>query len=158
MKLIFAGSPIKSKLEKTGLDRIKEMAKNSVGSRGQCFTCGKVLNSRANAIRHFMLVHSKDQMSSEHPCPKCGKVFRTHNSARDHLRRTHKVYASNKSSSWCEKKGLVWILPDAITMQFEKFFYAKRLTVYNFGIHIVCFCWPRLELKYKVFIWRKSLL
>jgi len=93
------GSPKKSKLEETGLDRIKEMAKNSVGSRGQCFTCGKVLNSRANAIRHFMLVHSKDQMSSEHPCPKCGKVFSTPNSVKDHLRRTHKVYASNKSSS-----------------------------------------------------------
>ena len=86
----------KAKLDETGIDRIKEMAKNSVGSQGQCFTCGKVLNSRANAIRHFMLVHSKDQMSSEHPCPKCGKVFRTHNSARDHLRRMHKIYASHK--------------------------------------------------------------
>ena len=95
-EITFAGTAKKAKLDETGIDRIKEMAKNSVGSRGQCFTCGKVLNSRANAIRHFMLVHSKDQISSEHPCPKCGKVFKTHNSARDHLRRMHKIYASVK--------------------------------------------------------------
>ena len=95
-EIIFAGTAKKAKLDETGIDRIKEMAKNSVGSRGQCFTCGKVLNSRANAIRHFMLVHSKDQISSSHPCPKCGKVFSTPNSVKDHLRRTHKIYASDK--------------------------------------------------------------
>ena len=95
-EITFAGTTKKAKLEETGIDRIKEMAKNSVGSRGQCFTCGKVLNSRANAIRHFMLVHSKDQISSSHPCPKCGKVFSTPNSVKDHLRRTHKIYASDK--------------------------------------------------------------
>ena len=77
----------------TGDPRL-EANKQMVGDQGQCFTCGKILSNRWAAMRHFILVHSKNQIMKSDPCQECGKVFSNIQSLRDHLRRTHKVYAS----------------------------------------------------------------
>ena len=76
------------------MNSANEMAKQMVGDQGQCFTCGKILSNRWAAMRHFILVHSKNQIMESDPCQECGKVFSNIQSLRDHLRRTHKVYAS----------------------------------------------------------------
>ena len=76
------------------MNSANEMAKQMVGDQGECFTCGKILSNRWAAMRHFNLVHSKNQIMESDPCQECGKVFSNIQSLRDHLRRTHKVYAS----------------------------------------------------------------